>query len=76
MLKFLTVFSFILIAESAQAAESPPWFGSAAADPERVKLSVKANSASKYDQNPDCTIYSCSTLVKIAKPEKKSASNP
>jgi hypothetical protein len=76
MLKFWVSIIVLACGGSAQAEDTGPWFGSVVASPEQVSVIVTATNDSELNQNPNCTIYSCSKPKNIVKPELKSVSNP
>ena len=76
LLKCWIFISLLICCVSAQAEDVGPWFGSEVTSPEQVSAIVVNTNMSDFDQNPDCTIYSCSNLKNIVKPELKSAANP
>jgi hypothetical protein len=76
MLKFCVTICVLICCGSVHAEDVGPWFGSEVTEPEQVSAVVTATNVVNFDQNQNCTIYSCSKLKKIAKPELKSASNP
>ena len=76
MVRFLVAFGFWVSSAAAFAEQSAPWFGSEASPPQQVAVKVSEFIQVNSDHDRDCTISGCSTLVKTAKPEQKSASNP
>jgi hypothetical protein len=76
VLKFWSAFSFVLISATAHAETQSPWFGSEAGIPEQVAIKISTAKLQNFSQNGDCTIYSCSSLVKIAMPLQNSGANP
>ena len=76
MVRFLVAFGFLAWNGTAFAEQSAPWFGSEASPPQQIVVKVLDTPQTSAEQNRDCTISSCPALVKIAKPELKSASNP
>jgi hypothetical protein len=76
MAKFWSALALILMSANAFSETQSPWFGSEAATPEQLAI----NNSTAPNQNPtqfeDCTIYSCSSFVKIAMPNQNSDANP
>jgi hypothetical protein len=76
MVRFLVAFGFLASSSTVFAEQSAPWFGSEASPPQQVVVKVSEFIQANSGRDQDCTISGCSTLVKAAKPEQKSASNP
>ena len=76
MIKAIAVFTLILVPGVVQADNLSPWFGSEFSPPEQIAINITANASDDSVKNHDCSIYDCTTLVKIAKPDQKSAANP
>ena len=76
MIKAIAIFTLILVSGAAQAEGLSPWFGSEVSPPGQIAINITANARADSAKNPDCSIYDCKTLAKIAKPEQKSAANP
>jgi hypothetical protein len=74
--KFWSAFSLVLISATAHAETQSPWFGSEAGIPEQVAIKISTAKLQNFAQNQDCTIYSCSSLVNVAMPQKNSGANP
>lgn len=76
VLKFWSIFGLILTGATAHSETQSPWFGSEAAVPEQVAVKNSTAKIQNFVQFEDCTIYSCSSLVKIAMPQQNSSANP
>lgn len=76
MFKAVAMIALIFTSGAARADDLSPWFGSDAIAPEQFKISVLTETTMDSVTKADCAIYDCTTLVNIAKPEQKSASNP
>ncbi len=76
MFKFWSILGLILASATAHSETQAPWFGSEAATPEQVAIKISTAKTQNSALNQDCTIYSCSSLVKIAMPQQNSGSNP
>ena len=76
MVKAFAIIALISIAGAAHAEDLTPWFGSEASSPSQVDMKIVAAAKLVSIKNTDCSIYDCASLVKIAKPDQKSASNP
>ena len=76
MIKAFAIAALILVSATAQAEDLTPWFGGTASPPEQIATNIAASLSSASVKNPDCPIFNCATLVKVAKPEQKNAANP
>ncbi len=76
MFKVIAMIGLIFISGAARANDLSPWFGSDAIAPEQIKTRILTDTRVESVTKLDCAIYDCATLVKIAKPERKSAFNP
>jgi hypothetical protein len=76
VLKFWSILGLVLTSAAAHCETGAPWFGSEAETAEQVSISFAASQSQKTTQTDNCTIYSCSSLVKIAMPLKNSGANP
>jgi hypothetical protein len=76
MFKYWLIVGAILTSGAAHSEPQSPWFGSDATVPEQIAIKYSATKTQDFSQNGDCTIYSCSSLVKIAMPLQNSDANP
>ncbi len=74
--KFSSILGLVLATSAAHSEAKAPWFGSEAAAAEQVAAETLPLKTLNFVVNRDCTIYSCSSLVKIAMPSKNSVTNP
>ncbi len=76
MIKKFTIGALVMMSGTAFAENQSPWFGGDASPPQQIATTISASEQEVSAKNVDCAIYNCTTLVNIAKPEQKSASNP
>ena len=76
MIRAIVIVTLLLLSGTAQAEDMSPWFGSEVSPPEQIVINLISDARTDSVKSPDCSIYDCTTLVKIAKPEQKSAAIP